>query len=162
MKAIVGLAFAICFVACARAQSPEPQKHAHKGGVLVAGRGTEAFESIFMDVFDILGERGVEVANYGLQKVDRQRVIGFTPLPELIEMLPEIGADSLLYIKVVPGMTNRAATVYFQCFDSAGHIIWQDKANDVLVDGGNTLFHPKGWKKKLSVHIGKPGLALKN
>jgi hypothetical protein len=58
-------------------------------------------------------------------------------------------------------MTSLAATVYFQCFDATGHILWSDKATDVLVNGGNTLFHPKGWKSKLIPHIGKPGLLLK-
>jgi len=76
-------------------------------------------------------------------------------------MLPKTGADSLLYIKVEPGMTYLAATVYFQCYDATGHILWEEKANDVLASGGNTLFHPTGWKRKLTPHIGKPGLLLK-
>jgi hypothetical protein len=58
-------------------------------------------------------------------------------------------------------MTSLAATVYFQCFDATGHVLWSEKANDVLVNGGNTLFHPKGWKSKLTPHIGKAGLLLK-
>jgi len=130
-------------------------------GVIVAGHGSEAFQGIFMEVLDILGEHGVEVANNRIQKVSNISVTGFTPLSAMIEMLPEVGADSLLYIKVEPGMTYRAATVYFQCFDATGHILWEEKANDVLVDGGNTIFHPKGWKSKLTPHIGKPGLLLK-
>ncbi len=116
-------------------------------GVLVAGHGSEAFQGIVMEVMDILGSRGVEVANDRLQKINNTSVTGFMPLSGMIEMLPEVGADSLLYIKVEPGLTYRAATVYFQCFDSTGHLLWEEKANDVLVDGGNTIFHPTGWKK---------------
>ena len=116
---------------------------------------------ILMEVLDILGTRGVEVANSHIQKISDVSKTGFMPLSAMIEMLPEVGADSLLYIKVEPGMTYRAATVYFKCFDATGHILWEEKANDVLVDGGNTLFHPKGWKSKLAPHIGKPGLLLR-
>jgi len=130
-------------------------------GVWVAGYGSAAFEQIFMEVLDILGNRGVKVANYGLQKVTNIRETGFMPLSSAIEMLPKTGADSLLCIKVEPGMTSLASTVYFRCFDSTGHILWEEKANDVLVNGGNTLFHPKGWKSKLTPHIGKTGLSLK-
>jgi S1-C subfamily serine protease len=119
-------------------------------GVLVAGHGSEAFQGIFMEVLDILGEHGVEVANDSVQKVNNVSITGFMPLSAMIEMLPKIGADSLLYIKVEPGMTYRAATVYFQCFDAGGHLLWKEKANDVLVDGGNTIFHPRGWISKLS------------
>jgi S1-C subfamily serine protease len=129
-------------------------------GVLVAGHGSEAFQGILMEVLDILGEHEVEVANDRIQKVSDVSITGFMPLSAMIEMLPKIGADSLLYIKVEPGMTYRAATVYFQCFDAAGHLLWKEKADDVLVDGGNTIFHPRGWKSKLLPHIGKPGLAL--
>jgi hypothetical protein len=145
----------------ARAQQPTKDQKERHNGVLVSGHGTAAFEPILMDVFDILGERGVAVANKGLERIDAQRVQGFMPLPELIDMLPRVGADSLLYVKVTPGMTDRAATVIFQCFGANGQIIWEEKANDVLVDGGNTMFHPNGWKKRLAAHIGKPGLALK-
>jgi len=167
---LVGFVVLLIALVCmpyAMAQNPansqqfvRDQRGQHNG-VLVSGHGTGAFEPILMDVFDILGERGVAVANKGLEKIDAQRVQGFMPLPELIDMLPRVGADSLLYVKVTPGMTDRAATVIFQCFDASGRMIWQEKANDVLVDGGNTMFHPNGWKKKLAGHIGKPGLTLK-
>ena len=130
-------------------------------GVWVAGHGSEAFQGIVMEVMDILGSRGVEVANNHLQKINDASATGFMPLSGMIEMLPEVGADSLLYIKVEPGFTYRAATVYFQCFDATGHLLWEEKANDVLVDGGNTIFHPTGWKKRLTSHIGKPGLLLR-
>jgi len=114
-----------------------------------------------MDVLDILGSGGVETANNGMQKVTNTSTNGFTPLPALIEMLPTTGADSLLYITVKPGMTDLAATVTFQCYDSTGRLLWDEKATDVLVSGGNTLFHPRGWKSKLNPHIGKPGLSLR-
>jgi hypothetical protein len=136
------------------------QAEKHRG-VWVVGHGSAAFEEIYMDVLDILGGDGVEIANYGLQKVTNTRDTGFLSLSSAIEMLPKTGADSLLYIKVEPGMTYLAATVYFQCYDAAGHILWEEKANDVLASGGNTLFHPRGWKSKLTPHIGKPGLMLK-
>ena len=130
-------------------------------GVWVAGHGSAAFEGIFMEILDILGTGGVEVANNGMQRITDSSMSGFMPLSALIEMLPKSGADSLLYIKVEPGMTSLAATVYFQCFDATGHVLWDEKATDVLVSGGNTLFHPRGWKSKLTPHIGKPGLLLK-
>jgi S1-C subfamily serine protease len=136
------------------------QAEQHRG-VLVAGHGSAGFEEIYMDVLDMLGSGGVEIANYGLQKVTNTQKTGFMPLSSLIETLPKTGADSLLYIKVEPGMTSLAATVYFRCYDATGHILWDEKATDVLVSGGNTLFHPKGWKSKLASHIGKPGLLLK-
>jgi S1-C subfamily serine protease len=130
-------------------------------GVWVAGHGSAAFEGIYMEVLDILGNGGVKIANYGLQRVTNTKETGFMPMSSLIEMLPKTGADSLLYVKVEPGMTSLAATVYFRCFDAAGHVLWDEKATDVLVSGGNTLFHPRGWKSKLTPHIGKPGLLLR-
>jgi S1-C subfamily serine protease len=131
-------------------------------GVWVAGHGSAGFEEVFVDVLDILGSGGVETANNGIQKITSTSTNGFTPLPALIEMLPKLGADSLLYITVKPGMTNLAATVIFQCYNATGSLLWEEKANDVLVNGGNTLFHPKGWKSKLTPHIGKPGLLLRH
>jgi serine protease Do len=138
----------------------QAQAEQHRG-VWVAGYGSAAFEEIHMEVLDILGSGGVEVANNGLQKVTNTRETGFMPMSSAIERLPKTGADSLLYIKVEPGMTSLAATVYFRCFDATGHPLWDEKATDVLVNGGNTLFHPRGWKSKLAPHIGKPGLSLR-
>jgi S1-C subfamily serine protease len=135
------------------------QTEQHRG-VWVAGHGYDAFEGVYMEILDILGDRGVKVAN-GMQRITDSRS-GFMPLSALIEMLPKSGADSLLYVKVETDLGSPAAsTVYFQCFDATGHLLWDEKATDVLTNGGNTLFHPKGWKSKLAPHIGKPGLLLK-
>jgi S1-C subfamily serine protease len=136
------------------------QAEKHRG-VWVAGHGSVAFEEVYTEILDILGANSVEVANNGRQRFTNAKTDGYMPLSTLVEMLPESGADSLLYVKVEPGMTSLAATVYFQCFDATGHILWDEKATDVLVNGGNTLFHPRGWKSKLTPHIGKPGLLLK-
>lgn len=136
------------------------QSEQHRG-VWVAGHGSAAFQEVYMDVLDILSSQGVEIANSGLQRVSEAKETGFMPLSDLIERLPKTGADSLLYIKVEPGMTSLAATVEFQCFDATGHLLWHETATDVLVNGGNTLFHPKGWKSKLTPHIGNPGLLLR-
>lgn len=136
------------------------QAEQHRG-VWIAGHGSAAFEEIYMEVLDILGSGGVEIGNYGLQKVVNIQETGFMPLSSLIEMLPKTGAESLLYINVEPGMTSLAATVHFRCFDATGHVLWDEKATDVLVSGGNTFFHPRGWKSKLTPHIGKPGLLLR-
>ena len=144
----------------AKAFEPFKARIENHHGVLVAGHGSAGFEEVFVDVLDILGSSGVEVANYGKQKVTSIDTNGFMPLPSLIDSLPQLGADSLLYITVKPGMTSLAATVVFQCYDSAGHLLWDEKANDVLVNGGNTLFHPRGWKGKLAPHIGKLGLLV--
>jgi len=70
-----------------------------------------------------------------------------------------------LYIKTEPSVRHLSgvpfATVYFQCFDATGHILWEEKATNVLASGGNILLHPHGWKGKLTPHIGKPGLLIK-
>ncbi len=140
------------------------QTEKHRG-VWVAGHGSAVFEEIYMDVLDMLGGDGVEIANSGLQKVTNTRETGFLPLSSAIEMLPKTGADSLLYIKVEPGEVYLSgvpfATVSFQCFDASGHVLWEEKATNVFADGRNNFFHPKGWKSKLTPHIGKPGLILK-
>jgi hypothetical protein len=39
--------------------------------------------------------------------------------------------------------------------------LWEEKATNVLASGGNLFLHPHGWKDKLTPHIGKPGLLLK-
>ncbi len=129
-------------------------------GVWVAGHGSAAFEEVFMDVLDILGSSGVEIANNGAQRFTNTNISGYMPLSALIEMLPKTGADSLLYITVEQrsGLDSWATTVHFQCFDAKGHVLWDEKAKDVMADGTNTLFHPSGWKSKLAPHIGKPGL----
>jgi hypothetical protein len=118
-----------------------------------------------MEILDMLGSDGMEIANYGSQKFTNSQETGFMPLSSLIEMLPKKGADSLLYIKVEPGERYLSgipsATVDFQCFDATGHLLWEKKATNVLASGGNLLLHPKGWKGKLTPHIGKPGLLLK-
>ncbi len=135
------------------------QAERHRG-VWVAGHGYGAFEGVYMEILDILGSNGVKVAN-GMQRITDSSS-GFMPLSAVIEMLPKSGADSLLYVKVEMALGSPAAsTVYFKCFDATGHILWEEKATDVLTNGGNTLFHPKGWKSKLTPHIGKPGLLLR-
>ncbi len=132
-------------------------------GVWVAGHGSAEFQQIYMQVLDILGSDGVEIANNGTQKITNTQETGFMPLSSLLDMLPKTGADSLLYVKVESALSLGlpTATVYFQCFDATGHILWEEIANDVLANGGNTVFHPYGWKRRLARHIGKPGLMLK-
>jgi hypothetical protein len=105
----------------------------------------------------------VEIANNGKQNFTNSQEAGFMPLSSLLDMLPTTGADNLLYVKVESALSLGlpTATVYFQCFDATGHLLWEEKANDVLANGGNTLFHPYGWKRKLARHIGKPGLLSK-
>lgn len=142
-------------------RNQEPQRQ-HRG-VWVAGHGSGEFQGIFVEVLDILGNAGVEVANSGMQRFANTNIDGFMPLSSLIEKLPKTGADSLLYVKVEPALSlgQPTATVNFQCFDSTGHILWEENADDVLANGGNTVFHPYGWKRRLTRHIGKPGLMLK-
>ena len=145
-----------------RAFEPLKAQAEQHRGVWVAGHGNADFEGILTGILDILGTRGVEVANYGMQRVtDSKR--GFMPLSSLIELLPKTGADSLLYVTVESAfsMGLPTATVNFQCFDTTGHLLWEEKANDVLANGENTLFHPYGWKRRLARHIGKPGLSVK-
>ena len=131
-------------------------------GAWVAGRGSAEFEGIFMEVLDILGSSGVEIANSGIQKFTSSSSSGFIPLPALIETLPKTGADSLLYVRVEAALSlgQPTATVHFQCFEATGRLLWEETASDVLANGGNTIFHPNGWKRRLARHIGKPGLLL--
>ncbi len=99
------------------------QAEKHRG-VWVAGHGSSQFSSVYMELLDFLSSSGVEIANYGLQKVTDTQETGFMPLSSLIETLPKTGADSLLYVKVEQGEIMLGgyvrATVYFQCFDTTG------------------------------------------
>jgi hypothetical protein len=134
-------------------------------GVWVAGYGSGQFSSIYMELLDFLSTSGVEIANYGLQKVTNTQETGFMPLSSLIEMLPKTGANSLLYVKVEQGEIMLGgyvrATVYFQSFDATGRLLWDEKVISGAVNGADTRFGSHGWKRKLTPHIGKPGLLLK-
>ena len=132
-------------------------------GVWVAGYGSPEFAGVYRGVLEMLATNGVEIVNNRTQRFTNPNETGDVPLPALIERLPETGADSLLYVKVESALSlgRPTATVHFQCFDSTGHILWDETASDVLANGENTLFHPNGWKRRLARHIGKPGLLLK-
>ncbi len=140
------------------------QAEKHRG-VWVAGHGSSQFSSVYMELLDFLSSSGVEIANYGLQKVTDTQETGFMPLSSLIETLPKTGADSLLYVKVEQGEIMLGgyvrATVYFQCFDTTGRLLWDEKVISGAVDGRDTRLGSHGWKRKLTPHIGKPGLLLK-
>lgn len=140
------------------------QAEKHRG-VWVAGHGSSQFSSVYMELLDFLSSSGVEIANYGLQKVTDTQETGFMPLSSLIETLPKTGADSLLYVKVEQGEIMLGgyvrATVYFQCFDTTGQLLWDEKVISGAVDGRDTRLGSHGWKRKLTPHIGKPGLLLK-
>lgn len=134
-------------------------------GVFVAGYGTDQFSSVYMELVDFLSSSGVAISNNGMQRFKDPTVAGFVPLSTLIETLPKVGADSLLYVKVERGELMLggwvATTAYFQCFDATGHLLWSEKLKNVKVNGEGTLFGGAGWKSKLTPHIGKPGLLLK-
>jgi hypothetical protein len=117
-----------------------------------------------MGILDVLGTNGVEIANNQTQRFTNPNETGYMPLSGLLERLPKTGADSLLYVKVESALSlgQPTATVYFQCFDATGRLLWEEKASDVLANGENTIFHPNGWKRRLARHIGKPGLLLKH
>ncbi len=140
------------------------QAEKHRG-VWVAGHGSSQFSSVYMELLDFLSSSGVGIANYGLQKVTDTQETGFMPLSSLIETLPKTGADSLLYVKVEQGEIMLGgyvrATVYFQCFDTTGRLLWDEKVISGAVDGRDTRLGSHGWKRKLTPHIGKPGLLLK-
>ena len=136
-------------------------------GVWVGGYGSGQFSSVYMELLDFLSTSGVEIANYGLQKVTNPQETGFMPLSSLIAMLPKTGADSLLYIKVEQGEIMLGGyvrtTVYFQCFDTIGHLLWDEKVINGVVNGADARLNfsmRPGWKRKLTPHIGKPGLLL--
>jgi len=134
-------------------------------GVWVAGYGSGQFSSVYMELLDFLSTSGVEIANYGLQKVTNTQENGFMPLSSLIAMLPKTGADSLLYIKVEQGVIMLGGyvriTVYFQCFDTTGRLLWDEKVKSGAVNGADTRLGSHGWKRKLTPHIGEPGLLRK-
>jgi hypothetical protein len=132
-------------------------------GVWVAGHGSTNFAGVYMGVLDMLGTKGVEVANSRAQRITKLNETGYMPVSALLDNLPKTGADSLLYVRVesATSLGLPTATVTFQCFDATGRLLWDEKASDVLADGENTIFHPNGWKRKLARHIGKPGLLLK-
>jgi|GEM_PF-3235289 hypothetical protein len=145
----------------------KPHAEQHRG-VWVGGYGSGQFSSVYMELLDFLSTSGVEIANYGLQKVTNPQETGFMPLSSLIAMLPKKGADSLLYIKVEQGEIMLGGyvrtTVYFQCFDTTGHLIWEEKVINGAVNGADARLNfsmRPGWKRKLTPHIGKPGLLLK-
>jgi hypothetical protein len=143
------------------------QAEQHRG-VWVGGYGSGQFSSVYMELLDFLSSSGVEIANYGLQKVTNTQENGFMPQSSLIAMLPKTGADSLLYIKVEQGVIMLGGyvrtTVYFQCFDTTGHLLWDEKVINGAVNGADARMNfsrRPGWKSKLNPHIGKPGLLLK-
>jgi hypothetical protein len=144
--------------------SLETQIEKHRG-VWVAGYGSAQFSSVYMELLDFLSTSGVEIANNRVQKFTSVNETGYMPLSALIETLPKTGAESLLYVKVEQGelMLNGGfrVTVSFQCFDAAGRPLWNERASNVMINGSNPFGRSSGWKNKLSPHIGKPGLLLK-
>jgi hypothetical protein len=96
-------------------------------GVVVTGHGSAAFREIFVAVLDVLGEHGVKVATARFQDNMHGVATVDLSLPAMLQKLPYTGADSLLYIKVEPGMTSKAATVVFQCLDSERRSLWEEK-----------------------------------
>lgn len=125
----------------------EPLAEMHRG-VWVAGRGFEEFRSVFMETLDFLGSNDVEIANDTRQRFANLNETGYVPLTALIEKLHKTGADSLLYVKVesAPSLGRETATVYFQCFDVTGRLLWEEKATDVLANGETPFFTRKAGK----------------
>jgi len=134
-------------------------------GVWVTGYGSAQFPELYMALLDFLGTSGVEISNYGKQKFSDPTVTGFVPLPTLLETLPKTGADSLLYVRVEQGAVMLGgyirATVEMRCFDNTGHLLWDEKVKSGAVTGENTRMGSAGWKRKLTPHIGQPGLLLR-
>jgi hypothetical protein len=148
-----------------KAFEPLKAKAEQHRGVWVAGYGSGQFSSVYMELLDFLSTSGVEIANSGAQKFKSINETGYMPLSALIETLPKSGAESLLYVKVEQGelMLNGGfrVTISFQCFDAAGRPLWNERASNVLINGANPFGRSSGWKGKVSPHIGKPGLLLK-
>ena len=144
----------------AKAFAPLKSQSERHRGVWVAGYGSGQFSSVYMELLDFLSTSGVEISNNGEQRFKDPTVAGFVPISTLIEALPKTGADSLLYVKVESADIGERVTVHFQCFDRTGRLLWNERASDVLVNGAHALIR-SGWKSKLTTHIGKPGLLLK-
>ncbi len=58
-------------------------------GVWVAGHGSAQFSSVYTELLDFLSASGVEIANFGPQKLTNTQEAGLIPLSSLIEMLPK-------------------------------------------------------------------------
>jgi S1-C subfamily serine protease len=137
-----------------------PKKH----GVLVSGYGypAESFRYIFLELMDHLASCGVEIAN---DPSEFKPVSGdAASLNYLIENLPKIGADSLLYVKVEHGWSN-IHRLKLECFDAKGVLLWEESASSstswATSEGGAARAVVERIKKKLAPRIGKPGLPLK-
>ena len=133
-----------------------------RSGVLLAGYGAppESFSLVFLELMNFLAANGVSIANHPSS---------FSPiagdnasLNYYLEHLNTVGADYLLYLKV-DDMVWDASKLELQCFDSAGNLLWQEKAKKtfswISTIGAKSL--AKKIKKKLKPRIGKPGLPLK-
>jgi tetratricopeptide (TPR) repeat protein len=131
-------------------------------GVWVSGYGYPAgsFQSVYMGLVDFLSSSGVEIANSAPEKFTSLRESGFTPLSAVLETASKAGADSLLYLKTERNELQGVTTIHMQCFDSAGKLLWEEKATSPWADGSPGVIR-LGWKKKLAPHVGKPGLILK-
>jgi hypothetical protein len=142
-------------------KSDSAQAKRHRG-VWIYGYGYPAgsFQYIYMDLLDFLGAHGVEVANRSRQKFAPTDETGYVPLSTVLEAVAKSGADSLLYAKVEPAAAN-GVKIYMQCFDSAGRLLWEEKASSTNSWTGGIRGGIGQMEKKLASHIGKPGLMLK-
>jgi tetratricopeptide (TPR) repeat protein len=140
---------------------PTPQTDKHPG-VWVSGYGYPAgsFQSVYMGLVDFLSSSRVAIANRGAQKFTNPNETGFMPLSAILEVASKAGADSLLYVKTERNEWQGVTTIYMQCFDSAGRLLWEEKATSPWANGSPGIIR-SGWKKKLAPHVGKPGLILK-
>jgi|HubBroStandDraft_6_1064221.scaffolds.fasta_scaffold00024_21 S1-C subfamily serine protease len=111
-----------------KSDTAKAEKHP---GVWVAGYGYPlgSFQAVYMGMVDFLGSRGVEIANYGPQKFGSPSETGYMPLSTLFDLVSKAGADSLLYMNVGQNRWGTVVTIHMQCFDSAGKLLWEEKAH---------------------------------
>jgi hypothetical protein len=142
-----------------KSDTAKAEKHP---GVWVAGYGypSGSFQAVYMGMVDFLSSSGVGIANYGPQKFGSPSETGYMPLSTLLDLISKVGADSLLYMNVGQNRWGTVVTIHMQCFDSAGKLLWEEKATSPSADGSAGIFR-SGWKKKLAPHIGQPGLTVR-
>jgi hypothetical protein len=76
----------------------------------------------------------------------------------LLREVQSSGYDSLLYVTIDFGLISHAL---IQCLDAGGNLLWEERATTNYSQQAAASAALDEIKKKLKVHIGKPGLLLR-
>ncbi len=133
-------------------------------GVLLSGYGApgEFFQSVFLELQNVLAVYGVQVANRPAEM--RAVTDDSFSLPNRLEAVRVAGADSLLYITIEHSGMN-ILRVRLRCFDPEGKLLWEETGSNArMLFGDERSSVPvvmKQLKAKLKPYVGKPGLPLR-